>query len=82
MTSSQCRVIPSATASSFELKYRKNVARPTSAAAGDRLDGRAGQATLGDQARRAGRDAVARDLALAHASTSVHSFRTMRLRLK
>ena len=33
MTSSQCRVMPSATASSFELKYRKNVARPTSAAA-------------------------------------------------
>ena len=32
MTSSQCRVMPSATASSFVLKYRKNVARPTSAA--------------------------------------------------
>ncbi len=32
MTSSQCRVMPSATASSFVLKYRKNVALPTSAA--------------------------------------------------
>ena len=46
--SSQRVVMPLATASSFELKYRKNVARSHLRRLRDPLDGDPGQAVLGD----------------------------------